>query len=469
MKLKTKADGKNGFTIKPIILAAAVLAGSMSLLYAMVVTKTTTTVPIASVKPDAHPADKSKKTYKIDVSPNPVATGGTVTITVSKSCDDKSISVYVGTTAVSRKSTSGDWSGDYTAPDTGGEYTVTATDSCDDTFDRVTLTVVQLTGIKVSKDPHESGWHKTIEVDGVDNYAALKSSDNDDVVTYEGDITPETGSAKKYAHDKIVWSSATKSSDLTATVKANEELGPTPVTATLGNATKTMTNWIFWGHIKYNTTEKVNDSDKIRFNERKYNPHPLPDSEAEYAGSYSGPDANAVTYVCRNKLEIIGTLKPSGIGDILNADPNFPGLTFNWQLIERSRDWDVSPIITDKPITRKTRPDLAFIEGVNLQTQPIILDHIFATDIPGVNGVDKNDHSMAGYGAQAADYSDRIYITANTGNIPVSDEYYWHSFIKAHFSGKPVNAADFVTPTGFGPENPELPKHWGDPDKVWSK
>ena len=51
MKLKTKTDGKNGFTIKPIILAAAVLAGSMSLLYAMVVTATKPTIqPAAAPK-----------------------------------------------------------------------------------------------------------------------------------------------------------------------------------------------------------------------------------------------------------------------------------------------------------------------------------------------------------------------------------------------------------------------------------
>ncbi len=462
----TDAQNERGSILKPLLLVLALLAVSVSLTYAMVVTKASVT------------AKKEKENHTITLDKNPVCVGNTVTITVAHvEAGDKDLKVYVhlGSGAPSTKdpevsgtrNKKNEWVGTYTASP-AGTYTVIVHDDNEfETKNAAKSTAVQLTGIKVSKHPNKSGWHDIITVNGIKNYVALKSPDKKAVVTYEVLFAPATTAATNYAKAHVDWSTGDKG--LTTTLKADKEAGPTPVTASLCNSSQIMTNWIMWARIEYNFNKKIDDLDALRFDDRGHSRYPLPASEAEYAGQYHGPDANGFAYVVRNKLEIKGIIEPNGIGNVLDADTSFTGFTFNRQIIEHSRDWPLSSSIADKSYYGKTRPDLAFTEGENLQTKPIRFDRIFATDIPGCNGVDDHGRPAPGYEAMAADFSNRIYINATTENIPASDSFCWHSFIKAHFIGTPPNNSEFVVPTGFGDGNPNLPKHWNDSDDVWKK
>ena len=423
MKLKTKADGKNGFTIKPIILAAAVLAGSMSLLYAMVVTKTTTTVPIASVKPDAHPADKSKKTYKIDVSPNPVATGGTVTITVSKSCDDKSISVYVGTTAVSRKSTSGDWSGDYTAPETGGEYTVTATDSCDDTFDPVTLTVVQLTGLTVvSRNPKD-----VKKIDGAD-WACVKA---DDYVYVKATLSTTDKEAAKLIH----WSVGDQDSSDSLQVKVSRSASTKiPVTATVGSSSSSLNVWVIWAMLNFdmdpNDTLSTVTSGALNFFAKPHLQRPL-DNDNLGVGYFSwngvffntaisaSPSVSATEAV--GKMCVTATITPTGINRLTGIN------SLGWRIYQErdSKAFKNGKGVSHRDFPKETTTGWisdsdADQSGINMTTELDSNDKLYHSDSPS------EDTARFGASNRAAEYSNFRDVVIWNGQLCSSKDNLWH-------------------------------------------
>lgn len=333
------------------------------------------------------------------------------------------------------------WDGTYvTRPQDAGNDTVSITaDNCSEQMPAaVPLTVVELQDIEVKSAPASSGWSSAYYIP-LENYVALKSPKSTDVVTYKADVIPSTATAGTL----ITWSGATAASDnLTATIAANSTSGPTPVNAQTSACSCTpITNWIFWGNITYNFSRPLDTNDQLNFATRLGVGIPEPTNAGSVIGAYPYLANPSFTNVLAlNKVEIIGTLTPSGIGNLLGNI-----FTFNPQQVTNN-GWDYSTL------NNSTGPSSGYSgndANIPQQTTPQD-DKIFAIDTPG----ETTQAPYAAYGGFAGNFTNYIYI----GTVKASDAWNWYDHTKAHFQGYTITASPCVANTG----NPTLPTTWGD-------
>ena len=276
---------------------------------------------------------------------------------------------------------------------------------------------------------------------------ALKSLDDDDVVTFGLDMTPNTAVAATL----INWFGATPAQDnLTATLPANTEAGPIEVFASGCSAEPTtdpLESWIMWGQISYNFGSVFDTDDKLTF--AGANPA-IPGSviTASPVAAYNGEGY----YCARIKMEIMGVLQPFGVGAIV-GDAAF---TFNYQTVS-SYFWQITPSPTDNhssigPAANDYPP--GFATGFSQQIVPRN-DKLFAIDAPGLTLA----AGFSGYGGLAANFQNCIYI----GTVPASDQTTWHAFIQPHFKG---NSIELIVYPNYGVGNPDLPTTWT--DSAWN-
>ncbi len=305
------------------------------------------------------------------------------------------------------------WSGQYTTrPQDAGTLLITASDGCGDNITPASVTVVELDDVELLLGPTNSGWTQ-IYYTPLENFVALKSAVSTDVVLYNAVVTPFTATAGTL----INWSGATAASDhLTATIPANSKKGPTPVYAyTSCCTTLAITNWIFWGSISYNMSTNVDADDALRFNVGTAFDLPDPDKAGAFCATNETMynSLNELYYAgIWTKVEIIGTLSPSGIGDVIGANV----FTFNTQQKQGNKfeDSTVTPVTGGETIRQQTTP---------------VHDKIFAQDAPavGLTDGDGGTHTVA----QAVNFEDLIYI----GSVPASDEGDWHAFEYINMQG----------------------------------
>jgi hypothetical protein len=261
---------------------------------------------------------------------------------------------------------------------------------------------------------------------------------SNDKVTFGLDLTPHNATAATL----VTWSGATASSDkLTATVPATNVLGPQTVTASACSCTTTpYTVWIFWGAITYNFSGGFDTYDGLSYASAAI---PIPGSPTN-AGPVAGNNGSG-QLVARSKIEIIGTLQPAGVGNILGDI----GFTFNNQMYSLNLWADsASPTDTHTSASGADNPP-GFITG---GTQQIVPNHdrIYAIDAPGMN----NNVGYNGYAGLAVNFQNCIYI----GTVQASDQNTWHTFTQEQFTGTSVA---FVSTPNFSSGNPTLPTTWG--------
>ena len=267
------------------------------------------------------------------------------------------------------------------------------------------------------------------------------------VVTFHVDITPPTAEAATF----VVWCNhVTPSLDnMTATLPATDVSGPLNVfvwPASHEYYVGPIVSWVFWGDISYNFNGGFDTPDnQLTFaNTNLVYTIPSPTTAGSYAGSNGN---NQLVAVCKN--EIIGTLHPSGIGDVLNDIGNI-GFTFNWQIATYNIWGDtVSPTDTHTSVG-PVNDTPGFYVGITQQITPVH-DKVFAIDAVGKYAT----NGLNSYTALAANFTNYIYI----GSVKASDPNTWHSFTQDHFTG---NNVVFTSTPNCGSGNPTLPTTWTD-------
>jgi len=380
----------------------------------------------------------------LDVSPNPVCVGDTVTVSLSGVCEESEAYATVNGNAVSLTNNGyGNWSGTYSnTPSDAGTVSCSAYDDCDDAFNTVSLTVVELNDITFVSQPSGCGW-KHLYGDAYRNYAFLKSPTPGDVVTFGLDLTPHNAIAATL----VSWSGASPSSDnLTATVPGTALLYSNTVTASACNCT-TMpyTVWIFWGRISYNFSGDLDGDDALDFaSPLGLTSIPGGSKVAGYAGGNATGSGGSVV-VALNKVEIIGIIDPSGIGALVGNI-----FTFNYQTKSSAPRWltFAPPVSSTSPYSTDSGGNDG---GLPQQTTPKD-DKIFALDSAGERDAD----TVRFYEGVAVNFKNNIYI----GTVIASDETQWYSHIQTKFWVGVVT--DITHHANAG--SPTIPTTWGDPN-----
>jgi hypothetical protein len=390
----------------------------------------------------------------LSVSPNPVCVGQTITVTLTGVCYESTAestlerSVQYGNINIPLSENSdGSWSGTYnTTTQDAGTDTVTADDDgeCNDQFNQVSLTVVELDSVNVNSEPTGSGWSEQImDTSGYNNNVALKSDLDDDVVTFGLNMIPDTAAAATL----ITWNGGgTPSSDnLTATLPADDFDGPRDVSASISCCdceTDPLISWIMWGEITYNCSGGFDTNDALDFGVVLGFTN-VPGGN-KVAGDCSGTETlNGIRYCfAMNKVEIIGTLYPSGVGAVVGNR-----FTFNPQIKSSSPVWS-SSTEPDSSMAPSLTKDAGNDGNLPQQTTPIS-DKIFALDDPGyalpVGNV---------YLGMACNFTNYIYI----GSEKASDAGQWYSHTQTRFDYPTVTDITHNASSG----SPTLPTTWGD-------
>lgn len=179
-----------------------------------------------------------------------VCVGATVNITVTPSCSGESDPTATvadangGTTDVTLTDDgNGNWNGSYSAS-SAGTFTVSATDDCGDSFDDVTLTVVQLNSVSVdgAVDVDASPTPSILDV----NYATLMTTSSSDFVTLTSDLTPNNATAATL----LTWTGGTASSDNLSDTVPKNVAAKTEVVASCCSAFFTKDIWVISAVIK---------------------------------------------------------------------------------------------------------------------------------------------------------------------------------------------------------------------------
>jgi hypothetical protein len=218
----------------------------------------------------------------------------------------------------------------------------------------------------------------------------------------------------------------------------------TTVTVTGCTNTNVVKVWIVWGSISYNFSSSLDPDDSLSFANWSGFSLPNPTSAGTYIGLVNG---NSVMLAI-NKVEIIGTLTPAGIGKLLTS-----GFSINPQLIDYyvwssdgTRNGGPLSSVTDSTAgTHHTGNDTPLP-----QTTSPVNDKVFALDAPG-NG---ENVPTTGYDALAVNFTNYIHL----GGVVISDPGLWYCHARSTFSGSSVSA----TPCTAGSGNPTLPTTWGD-------
>ena len=356
----------------------------------------------------------------------------------------------------------GVWWGDYTAW-WAGTFTVTAQEAqgCDETFLPVSsLTVVSIDDITVQSEPVGSGWtRQSWDANDYLNNVALKAATTNPVpvVTFHVDITPPTAEAATF----VVWCNhVTPSLDnMTATLPATDVSGPLNVfvwPASHEYYVGPIVSWVFWVNISVNTSGAFDGDDNLDFSKPQF---AFPLSPGQVAGPFAGQvtktfsdcQCGADVYCCAlTKVEIKGTLKPPGVGNVIGNNAHF---SFNTQQINW-RSWESAL----EPVSPSTWPPdgsspagnyvpdiscsgaLTFTADITQQVGQTN-DKIFALDSPGKYNP---AHVLYGYTYDAAcaqAFKDQVFVNGDNG-YAASDVAYWHNFVVAGFSNK--NGAQHV-------------------------
>jgi hypothetical protein len=233
----------------------------------------------------------------------------------------------------------GNWTNSYTAS-SAGTFTVSASDNCGESFDDVTLTVVELDDINIYSSPADSGWLH-IYGDANRDYAILKSPAAGDVVIFGLDITPNTTEAAT----KVTWCSAVTpwSDNMTATFPVDSVSGPTAVTASACDCTTSpYTVWVFWGQTptyQFSSTtpanaqalwSQIDPSGSNGSHLMWWMPgidlgfQVYPDM-THSSPTFSVPGTNGYSKVC-----ITVNLQPAGIGALIGN-----GISDGWKMIQK--------------------------------------------------------------------------------------------------------------------------------------
>jgi hypothetical protein len=416
--------------------------------------------------------------------PNPVNVGQSVTVVYTPgSCspdnaefkleDDPSVTLDGFCIVPMSPNADGTWSGTYcTTEADAGTDSITVTDgSCDDTIDPTNLTVVELLDITAPYASEDSQWNDQIN-DADRDWTVLKSPWSGDYVVLGLDILPDNAVAASL----IDWCRyVTPSSDnLWASFPAGSVNGPLPITASQDGSdppfvTDPITIWIFWVEISYNFGNPLDDDDQLTFSNTNFD-FPLmtnPRNTGPYTDYVKNTRNGQWYYVAFNKMEIIGTLQPAGIGSVISNSLTF---TFSDQYINFNA-WDTS---SDPGRYSRTSheyvPDgggSGFVSGVSQQVMPVH-DKIFAIDNPGNNmneGVCQYywPYNLTAYEGQAADFEDIVFING-ANNIDASDLATWHSFDQAAFA----SANNITFPVNHvGTSAPTLPTTWNGNPTPW--
>jgi hypothetical protein len=399
---------------------------------------------------------------------NAVYVGTTITLTAQMAgfdCSEQNFSVMCYIYSATEDITNmplvysyEDWAGDcyYTNSyyaNTPGTYTIFATNSCNEAFPDSPLTVVQLTDTTIVRNPTNSVWENNYSSNPNRDYAAVKSPTNGDVVTFGLNINPNTPAAGS----TITWSGATAvpgSNNLVATVPATAVTNTT-VTASCTNSptdstTPVRTVWIFWGAITYNTNGNFNSKDLLSFT----NANPNIPANATMAGFKSGRYTNlqgtARDLYAETDVEVIGTLKPSGVGAIVGNIFSFVPQTIGVESLTNNFQNSL-PGGSTQGIRWNTNWDGPL--AVYQQTCPTN-DLIYMIDSPGLS-IEADETPW--YAAQAQNSTNYIYVN---GGI-ASDPGYWYSHVKAGFITT-NNTPTVIVFTNFANKgNPPLPTTWG--------
>lgn len=348
-----------------------------------------------------------------------------------------------------------EWTGPYYVGLTPGPQTIYVEDSCRDIFTTVTLTVVEVDYVYVSSNPAYSGWTNGYvdQAQHTGNYAASKSPSPGDFVGVELGITPNSALAAELAQWNVdTWPvygslgplSVVYGDNRLAEVAATYTCKPV-VTASLMDSsfpsynyyptptytTPPVTVWIFWGSVDYNFSGDLSDIDGLIFDvvttNGPYIPYPNPDPKV--AGpvetlwtNYQGVPDLLADY----KVEIIGTLSPTGVGNVL-------GDIFEFNQWVVGRMWGSASQPSDNMgYTAGTSTNDSFTHWVTEITFPWH-DQIFAIDDPGIHAFPAPVYS---YYAQAGNLDD--YISINS--VPISYTNHWSAFVKCQCYGYGVSA-----------------------------
>jgi len=241
---------------------------------------------------------------------------------------------------------------------------------------------------------------------------------------------------------------------LTATLAAtNVALNNVTATCTGSSSANTTPNrfvWIFWGQITYNTTTNFDTDDNCQFTVSNGCVLNIP--QPQVAGQYGGmaTDANGDFYTIGvGKCEIIGTLQPAGVGNVVGSDPGF---TFDPQIIALYNGWALANSYSwNGGFTTNYGPqnDIPFD---HLQQTTPTNDKLFAIDCPGVTvPVTTN-----GCTAEAVNFTNYIYLIY-TG-IPISDPGLWNNKSQLIVNGPPGSGYTLTGIPNTG--NVTLPTNW---------
>ncbi len=385
----------------------------------------------------------AQTTNFLTVSPNPACLGQAITVIVPVSCAENPnpLAKEDGTSVTLTNNWNGTWSGFFTATK-AGTVQVTASDNCGDVFTNspVTLTVVKLTDITPAAGPAGSGWTH-LYADTNRDYAALLSSTPGDVVTFGLNMTPNTATAATL----VSWSGATPSANnLTATYPATSVSGPSAVTASGCNfTTPPYTVWIFWGYIGYNFNGPLAALDKLTF-----------PSAFSTNTTNAGPMVATISplLVAMNQIEIIGTLRPSGIGNLVGNVFTFDPQVYAgyiWSSDGTANGTNLTTVSTNTPGTYHSGND-PYQFGTKYQQPQPASDMIFAIDECGVG----ERVGAVGFEGNAANFTNYIYM--NNG-AKASSPGYWYSHVRATYLTNTLTAS----PCTAGSGNPPLPTTWG--------
>jgi hypothetical protein len=421
----------------------------------------------------------------LTVTPNPVAVYDTITVKLTGVCDyaggaeaimTNDPSVSVGTVVVPmapdpNDGTGSTWIGTYTTTDTDVGYNIVAAEDgeCQDAIATNGLEVVWLKDVYqpwwgydtlfygISTDPDtgnrnsetlQSTWAQDYDCFQLDMYPNDTTAAN--IVTWSSDVTIPWPSDKRYA-----------------TIDAGYWNGPKTVSASLDNfTTANITNWVFWGYITYNGSSGFDTDDGLHFDNAGRQEGSalvgLPLDNPKTAGPVAGMGLDSsglhdFSYA-RTKIEIIGHLEPSGVGDVL-GDTEF---TFNNQLWTYNW-WKLASAPTggydehgDWAADTGANGGSGFVTNVTQQVTPIH-DKIFAIDAPGMTEY----VGSTGKEGFAANFFNQFFI----GTVPASDCNTWHSYFKADFDATLVGQdmvweVTFDPSPNFGSYDLTLPATW---------
>jgi hypothetical protein len=288
------------------------------------------------------------------------------------------------------------------------------------------------------------------------NWVAVKTNSTTDFVTVSAVLCPNDPNGASL----LTWSGgqAVPGNPLARQVPRNVS-AKTIVTASCCNTSYTAAVWIIWGTVSYNFVSVLNTDNNLSFANfgnagSPINHFPNPRNAGPVIGA-STFTLNGMTFSvlgANTKVEIIGTLSPSGIGKLFSTASPFSmnpqrRIYYIWST-DGTFNGHQLPSVTSSTAGTPHGPD----DDTPLpqQTTPVN-DKIFALDAPGP--LELYPPSVTGYEGLAANFTNYIKM----GSTIISDPKTWNSHVKETFSG----SSNTALPCSASSGNPTLPTTWG--------